>query len=296
VSANALYSEALGRLGRGDEVGVAETLKAEAAANVELLEEQLAAEPEPEPGTAEEQVQAFLSAHEEVNERLLAVAFPAIEYGSERLVTAVRLAAAHLVRPTAQVRSGSVLRPAAGVVVAGRVLWAMATYALYCTRIEAIAALDSITIRPPNEERHGIPLYCREEFRYPHAFNGDAGKSYEHYRTWLSERPLVTESVFLLSAGLDETFAETDLLLALRMLSTVRYGTYSGGAEPPTVRRLADRFRDPRQRPGLAALFRVGDDQLDELVEACYQNLEFDRNRFWGGLPSHFLLEEKTRN
>jgi hypothetical protein len=125
--------------------------------------------------------------------------------------------------------------------------------------------------------------------------SGNAGNSYEHYRNWLSERPLVTDAVALFAAELDETFAEADLLLALRMISITRHRTYSGGAQPFAVPRLADRFRDPRQRPGLTALFRVGDDELDELVEACYQqNLEFDRNRLWGGLPARFLLEEGT--
>jgi hypothetical protein len=79
VSAIALYDKVLERLGRGDEVGVAETLKTEVAANTELLEQQLTAESEGETGTAEERVQAFLAAHAEANERLLAAAFPAIE-------------------------------------------------------------------------------------------------------------------------------------------------------------------------------------------------------------------------
>ncbi|MEX2210614.1 MAG: hypothetical protein WD689_02465 [Gaiellaceae bacterium] len=68
---------------------------------------------------------------------------------------------------------------------------------------------------------------------------------------------------------------------------------YSGGAEPHTVQRLTDRFRDPRQRPGLAALFRTEADELDELVEPCYrQHLEYDHHRFWGGLPAIFLLPD----
>jgi hypothetical protein len=297
VTAIALYDEALERLGRDDEVGVAETLKTEVAANAELLEQQLSAEPQGETGTAEERVQAFLAAHDEANERLLAAAFPAIEYGSERLVSAVGRAAAHLVRPSAQVRSGSALRPGAAIVVAGRVLWGMATYALFCNRTEAVAALDSITIRPPDEDREGVPLFGRSEFRYPHVLGGNAGNSYEHYRSWLSERALVAERLPLFAAELDDIFAETDLLLALRMISVVKHRTYSGGADAPTVRRLSDRFRDPRQRPGLAALFRIDDAGLDELVEPCYrQNLEYDRNRFWDGLPASFLVPEGADN
>jgi hypothetical protein len=293
VSAIALYDEALERLGRGDEVGVAEALKTEAANNTELLEQQLTVEPESDAGTAEEQVQAFLSAHDEANERLLAAAFPAIEYGSERLLSTVGRAAAHLVRPTVQVRGGSTLRPAAATVVAGRVLWAMATYALFCERTEAVAAIDSFTIRPPDEDTEGVPMFARRAFRYPDALSRNAGNSYEHYRTWLAERPLVAERLPLFVTGLDDLFAEADMLLALRMISVVHSRTYSGGVEAPTVRRLADRFRDPRQRPGLAALFRTGDDQLDVVVESCYrQHLDDDQNRFWAGRPASFLVAD----
>jgi hypothetical protein len=269
--------------------------QSEASANAELLEGQLTAELEGETGTAEEQMQAFLAAHDEANERLLAAAFPAIEYGSEHLLSAVGRSATHVVRPSAQVRSGSALRPGAAIVVAGRVLWAMATYALLCNRTEAVAVLDSITIRPPDEDREGVPAFGRTEFRYPQVLSGNAGNSYEHYRSWLGERSLVAERLPLFATGLNDVFAETDLLLALRMISVVQHRTYSGGAEAPTVRRLVDRFRDPRQRPGLAALFRIGDDELDELVESCYRHhLEFDRNRFWGGLPATFLLPDDS--
>jgi hypothetical protein len=209
VTAIALYDELLERLGRGDEVGVAETLKTEVAANAELLEQQLTAEPQGETGTAEERVQVFLAAHDEANERLLAAAFPAIEYGSERLLSAVGRAAAHVVRPSAQVRSGSTLRPDAAIVVAGRVLWGIATYALFCNRTEAVAALDS-TIRPPDEDREGVPVFGRREFRYPHVLGGNAGNSYQHYRSWLSERTLVGERLPLFAAEFDDIFAETD--------------------------------------------------------------------------------------
>jgi hypothetical protein len=292
VTAVALYDEALERLGRGDEVGVAEMLKTEALANAELLQREITAEPEDEAASAEEQVQAFLAAHDEANERLLASAFPAIEYGSERLLSSLGRPVAHLLRPTAQVRSGSGLRPGTAVVVTGRLLWAMATHALFCDRTDVVAALDNVTIRPPDEEREGVPAFGRTEFRYPNALSGKASKSYEHYGSWLGARSLVSGRLVLLAARLDEVFAETDLLLALRLIS-VQGRAYSGGAELPTVRRLADRFRDIRQRPGLAALFRVGDDRLDELVESCYrQGLEYDRNRFWGGLPAGFLVPD----
>jgi hypothetical protein len=169
----------------------------------------------------------------------------------------------------------------------------MATYALFCNRTEAVAALDSITIRRPDENRESVPVFGRREFRYPHVLDGNAGNSYEHYRSWLSERAFAGERLPLFAAELDDIFAETDLLLALRMMSVVQHRTYSGGAEAPVVRRLSDRFRDPRQRPGLTALFRIDDAGLDELVEPCYrQHLEYDRNRFWDGLPTSFLLQE----
>jgi hypothetical protein len=268
-------------------------VKIEALANAELLEGQITAEPEGETRNAEEQVQAFLAAHDEANERLLASAFPGIEYGSERLLSSFARSVAHVLRPSAQVRSG--LRPGAAAVVAARVLWAMATYALFCARTEAVAVLDSITIRPPDEDREGVPAFGRTEFRYPNALSGNAGNSYEHYRSWLGARPLASERLALFATQLNDIFAETDLLLALRLISVQRRA-YSGGADPPTIRRLADRFRDVRQRPGLAALFRVEDEKLDPLVESCYrQGLEYDRNRFWGGLPQTFLMPDDSQ-
>jgi len=173
----------------------------------------------------------------------------------------------------------------------------MATYALFCNRTEAVGTLDSVTIRPPDEDQNGVPAFGRTEFRYPSVLAGNAGNSYEHYRTWLAERPLVTERLPFFAADLDDVFAETDLLLALRMISVVQHRTYSGGAESPAVRRLADRFRDPCQRPGLAALFKVDDGGLDEAVELCYrQHLEYDRNRFWDGLPAGFLVQQGAAN
>ena len=293
MTAIALYDEALEKLGRGDEVAVAEMLKAEAAANAALLEGHITTDAEAQAGNDDEEVQAFFAAHDEANERLLAAAFAAIEYGSERALSTIARPTAHFIRPSTQMRGVSMARQSAAVVVAARVLWAMATYALFCDRTQAVAVLDGITIRPPDEDREGVPVFGRTEFRYPNALGGNAANSYEHYRTWLGERLLAGERLPLFAAGFDEVFAETDLLLALRLISIRRHRTYSGGAEPPTVRRLADRFRDVRQRPGLSALFRVSNEQLDELVESCYRrDLEYDRNRFWGGLSSTFLVPD----
>ena len=82
--------------------------------------------------------------------------------------------------------------------------------------MEAVAVLDSITIRPPDEDREGVPAFGRTEFRYPQVLSGNAGNSYEHYRSWLGERSLVAERLPLFATGLNDVFAETDLLLALR--------------------------------------------------------------------------------
>jgi len=56
-----------------------------------------------------------------------------------------------------------------------------------------------------------------------------------------------------------------------------------------TISTLATKF----SAPGLAALFRIGEDQLDASVDSCYrEHLEYDRNRFWGGLPTSFLVPD----
>lgn len=291
MSAVALYEQALERLGRGDHVGLAEMLKREAVINAEIIEQTIGQSPSGEPSSIEVQVQAFLAAHDEANERFLALAFAAIEYGDGPLSSILMRSVAHVIERTAQERAGPERqRAAAAVVVGGRLIWAVNSYAAACEKLEMIATLARITIQPPDELREVTPIFARRAFRYPQALDGNAGNSYKHYYNWLRERSLVKDRLPLFAASLDQAFAETDLLLALRMVGHINHRTYSGGVSTETIRRLQRRFGDQRQRPALAALFECSEEGLNERINSCWELVEFERDRFWReDLPGTFL-------
>jgi hypothetical protein len=291
VSAIALYDEALERLGRGDQVGVAEMLKRESVVNAGLIEQQITESSSSEPSSSTEQLQAFLVAHDEANERLLALGFALIEYGDRRLLSILRRSVAHVIECTARERSGPQQhRGAAAVVVGGRLIWALSTYSVACDRVEVIATLARITIQPPDEVREVIGVFARRAFRYPQALGGNAGNSYEHYLNWLRETSIVKNRLPMFAASLGQVFAETDLLLALRMIAHVNHRTYSGGVSTETIRRLRRRFGDLRQRPALAELFESADKELNERGNAYWELVEFERERFWReDFPEPFL-------
>jgi hypothetical protein len=291
VSAIQRYEEALLSLGRGDEVGVAEMLKQEAVANAELVEKEIPETPSGEPGSTEEQVQALLAIHDEANERFIALGFAVIEHGSERLLSILTRSLAHVIIRTAPTGSSAAVRPAIAAVVGGRLLWALGTYALGCDRLEALVALGRITVRVPHNVNESMSVFGQSEFRYPQALGGNAGRSYEHYLSWLRERRLVQDRLPMFAAVLEEVFAETDLLLALCMIGYLNRRTYSGGVARGTIHRLAHRFSDSAQRPALAALFESRDSELNNRVDECYrQHLEYDRNRLWrDDLPETFF-------
>lgn len=291
MSAIALYEEAMERLGRGDQVGVAEMLKHEAVVNAELIEQQITESSSSEPSSDAEQLQAFLAAHDEANERFLALGFAVIEYVGGRLASILTRSVAYVIERTAQERTGREQRPgAAAVVVGGRLIWALSSYAFACDRVEVIASLARITIQPPDELREVTAVFARRAFRYPPALGGNAGNSYEHYLNWLRETSLVKDRLPMFATNLGQVFAETDLLLALRMISHVNHRTYSGGVSTETIRRLGRRFGDQRQRPALAALFESADEELNERVNASWELVEFERDRFWReDFPEPFL-------
>lgn len=285
-----IYDEAVAFLGSRNDVAVAEMLKREAHRNASVLQQQIEA-PEGKAAPIDDQVGTFLAAHDDSNDRLLALSFAAIEYGSDGLLGMLKRAVGSIVALTTDMRAASALRPLASVVVSGRLLWAMATYALFVERIDAIARLDSIIIRPLDEDKKGVPVFGRRELRYPRALHGDAGNSYEYYSTWLQGRTWINDRLPAFGESLPATFPEADLLLALRMISIVDRATYSRGAEPPRVRRLADRFRDPAQRPALAVMFAVQESELDRAVEAAYEQIEYDRDADWDGIPPKFFAD-----
>jgi hypothetical protein len=83
--------------------------------------------------------------------------------------------------------------------------------------------------------------------------------------------------------------ADADLLLARRMQASGAGLTYSGGKRNHPVRRLAHRFRDPRQRQHLGDFFAVGDAVLDEHGDSAYVRVEHDRDFTAPDLPARML-------
>jgi hypothetical protein len=145
-------------------------------------------------------------------------------------------------------------------------------------------------IQPPDEARRVIAVFARRAFRYPQALGDNAGNSYEHYLNWLRERSLVKDRLPMFAGSLDQVFAETDLLLALRMIGHVNHRTYSGGVSTETIRHLGRRFGDQRQRPALVALFESADEELNKRVNAYWELVEFEHDRFWReDFPKPFL-------
>jgi hypothetical protein len=291
LSAIALYDEALEHLSRDDNVGLAEMLKREAVVNAEIIEQAIAQSPSGEPTSNEEQVQALLATHDEANERLLALAFAAIEYGEGSLFSILMRSLAHVIERTAQERAGPERqRAVAAVVVGGRLIWAASSYAAACDKLEVIATLARITIQPPDEVRAVTPIFARRAFRYPQALDSNADNSYKHYLNWLRERSLVKDRLPMFSASLEQVFAEIDLLLALRMIGYLNHRTYSGGVSTETIRRLQRRFEDQGQRAALATLFESSEEGLNERINTYWELLEFPRDRFLReDFPGSFL-------
>jgi len=222
-------------------------------------------------------------------EELIAAALPLIEYGDAGEHAAIAQALQHVVdRGITHERGGRIARMSSVVAVAWFV-WAIATYALTARRIDTVVALASVGTLTRDDEQPMLPIVDDRSYRYPEALGGNAGYSYRSYCEWLGARQVVAERLLYLAPALEETFGEADLLLALRMQARSRGHTYSGGMRTSIVRRLALRFRDPRQRRHLIDLFGVEDGQLDEYVDGAYVKLEHERDLMALDLPTRML-------
>lgn len=288
MSAIDIYDQVIEQLGRGDRIAAREELKRRAVALAQTLEEQLVVESDVET-TAEQQRDAFLSAATDPTEELLAASLPLIEYGDADDHAAIAQAIQHVIdRGISEDRGGRIPRISAVIAVA-RPVWGMATHALTARRVDALLALAGVGTLTRYEERPMLSIVDDRSYRYPEALGGNAGHSYRDYQEWLAARELVAQRLPYLSAALEATFGEADLLLALRMQAQFPGRTYSGGMRNSIVRRLALRFRDPRQRVHLIEFFGVDDRQLDEHVDDAYVQLEHDRDFMAPDLPARML-------
>jgi len=281
-----LHAEILDRLGRGDDVFAAEALKEKAVLVATLL---AATETEVTATTAEERTAAVLAPVDTPAEGLLAAVLPIVEYGGPRALDAIPRAFIHIARRTSLIGSERGWRAAAGVLVVGRLGWALATYALHCGRLDGLCAAWRAVTKSSSEDA-STSMFADPSLRHADAFDRHAGNTYEDYKSWLAGRELILARYPLLVAELDDVFAEADFLLALRAEAENSYGVYSHGFTHATVNRFRRRLADREFAAGLASLFSVAISELDATLADAYQSVKANRSGFEGP-PARLFVE-----
>lgn len=270
----------LGELGRGDEVAVAERLKAEAVGLATLLEDL----PGEDGQLTPERVQELLAATNGAAESFLTVALPVVEYAEHAALETLPRALRQVTLATAAARNDHTARRVAAVPVIGRLVWTLTAFALQCDRPAALVALARARIRVPFDDEVQ-PVVALTALRYPDALRGNAGVAFADYRDWLSGLDML-ESHPLFRAELEDALLEADLVLAM-CTSRFRNRIYSHGRTRNTVRRLTARLDDAAQRQALEDLF-PGEGELEVRLEQAYAATEGDRNRFERGPATLF--------
>jgi hypothetical protein len=281
-----IRAELLDRLGKGDDVFAAETLKERAAA----LAEALAGVEESAEGTLEERARILLEQVDQQGFEFLAVLLPLVEYGRSQALDVLPRALRHVARRTSLSEVQSSLPLIAATLVIGRLVWAMTAYSLHCGRLDALTSAWRATVSSRYEDRLPAPLLADTGLRHPDVFGQDADKGYQDYREWLRTSDLIG-CYPLFAAELDEIFAEADFLIALRTACASRWNVYSHGFSGATVIRLRGRLADGREREQLARFFSVGDGELDEMLAEGYSRLKVDP-RGWERPPAQLFTEE----
>lgn len=273
----------LGELGRGDEIAVAERLKAEAVASATLLDDL----PGDDAHLTSERVQELLAATSAAGESFLTVALPIIEYAEGAALETLPRALRQVTLATAAARNDHTSRRVAAVPVIGRLVWTLAAFALHCDRPAALVALARARVRLPYDD-DVQPVIALTALRYPDAFGQNAGIAFADYRDWLSQLD-VLEQYALFRAEVEAALLEADLALAM-CTSRFRGRIYSSGRTRDTVRRLTARVDDAAQRQALEELF-PGEGELEGRLEQAYAATEGDRGRFERG-PAKLFGED----
>ena len=276
-------NQILGELGRGDEIAVAERLKAEAVALATLLDDL----PGDDGQLTPERVQELLAATNGAAEWFLTVALPVVEYAEQAALETLPRALRQVTLATAAARNHHTTRRIATVPVIGRLVWTLAAFALHCDRPAALVALARARIRVPFDDEVQ-PVIALTALRYPDALRGHAGVAFADYGDWLSGLD-VLEPYPLFRAELEDALLEADLVLAM-CTARFRNRIYSHGRTRDTVRRLTARVEDAAQRQALEEPF-PGDDELEVRLEQAYAATEGDRNRLERG-PAKLFAED----
>lgn len=264
--------EILAELGRGDQIAVAERVKAEGVTLTTLLDDL----PGDDRQLTPERVQELLAATSPACESFMAVGLPVVEYGEGVALEALSPA---LRRATLKTRAGSTdqtARRVAAVPAIGRLVWALAAFALHCDRPAVLASLARERIQVPFYD-DVEPVIALTALRHPDALEHNAGIAFRDYSEWLSQLDLLDQYP-LFRDELEMALLEADLFLAM-YASHFRDRIYSSGRMTDVARRFAARVNDVRQRPALEELF-PGEGTLEERLERAYAATEGDRNRF----------------
>jgi hypothetical protein len=278
------FREILTELGRNDEVAIAERLKTAAAELTALLDDL----PGDDGPLTTERVSEILDATSGAGEAFLTVAFPVVEYGQGTSVEALPRALRQVARATAVARTDQTPRRIAAVPALGRLVWALAAFALHCDRPEALVALARARVSVPFTDGEVERVIALTALRYPEALGGNAGNSFRDYHEWLAGLALL-EHYPLLRAELEAAFLEGDLMLGMYS-GRFRTRVYSSGHELATVRRFVARLDDAAQRQAVDQLF-AGEGDLEARLEQAYAATEGDRHRFERG-PSRLFGNE----
>jgi hypothetical protein len=268
-------SEILGELGGGDEIAVAERLKAEAVALAAVLDNL----PGDDRQLTAERVQELLAATSAASESFLTVALPVVEYADGVALETVPRALRQVTLSTAAARTDQTARRVAAVPAIGRLVWGLAAFALHCDRPEALVTLSRARVRVPYYD-DVEPVIALTALRHPDAFGQNAGTALRDYHEWLSQLD-VLEQYPVFRAELEAALFEADLVLAM-YTSRFRDRIYSSGRTQDAVRRFTARVDDASQRQALEELF-PGDGALEGRLEQAHDVIEGDRHRFEGG-------------
>lgn len=269
MSAREVHMTALDLLGHGNEVGVVELLKAQTAANVTALDEAMTALAS---GLTDELVDEQLERLSAPNEDWLAVAYPALEHGSERLLQTVARMVTVLSESTLG-REDRTNRNMIGEPVIGRLVWASSAYSLAVDGTDALAAILASPIVRFVGETRVTPLAFDLSLRHARVFGGKAGLTIDHYADWLENLELLAAVTLFDPIAPGGSFAEADLVLALAATPARAGGVYTNRLHAAAIRRLGARVSDPRQRGDLASMFAVTETELAAELNRRYHDI-----------------------
>ena len=201
------------------------------------------------------------------------VALPVVEYGEGVAVETLARVLRQVALATAAARTDQTARRIAAVPVVGRLVWALAAFALHCDRPASLVALGRARVRVPFRE-DVEPVLALRALRHPDAFRQGAGAAFRDYHEWLS-RLDVLEQYPVFRAELEEALLEADVVLAMYS-SRFRDRIYSEGRTQDSVRRFTARVDDAAQRQAIEHLF-PGEGTLESRLEQAYARTEGDQ-------------------